>query len=100
MFSYEVLSKYYRSNGSKSSAVVQFRYTVTDDTDIVDMGNSKKDLVWVRYAGLPEDFEFKGTVEECLNKVNLGVLNKDWGEDGAGESENWSQCAAWSYTLY
>ena len=34
-----------------------------------DLGTKKMDMVYVRYCGAEDDFKFKGTPEDCLNKV-------------------------------
>ena len=81
-----------------------------------DLGTKKMDMVYVRYCGAEDDFKFKGTPEDCLNKVkpkknwskiyflkiqvNLGVLKYEWADGDNNEIINWSQCAAWSYTIW
>jgi len=119
---YELNHRYHRKDGGKTAATVQFRMTVpsaarkarspkkphpvlemTNNAKYkqkTDLGTKKMDMVYVRYCGAEDDFKFKKTPEECLKKVNLGVLKYEWADGDNNEIINWSQCAAWSYTIW
>merc|ERR1719220_400923 len=115
---YEFHHRYYRDSGSKTALAIQFRQTLpggrqrrskksnpiiemskNGKSSKTDLGNKKMDQVYIRYCAAPEDFIFKGTPEDCLNKVNLGVLKYEWADGDNGEVINWAQCAAWSYNI-
>lgn len=88
--SYEVVSKYTRSDGIKGSSVT-FQYFQKEVGDknmpwTRKGNNKKKDQIFITISGIPNNFD-RSNESKCF-QLMLGVLPKDYAND-----VDWSKCA-------